>query len=388
MGADESPVADSGSAAGDSTPGDSPDGSSGGRESSGEPPHIHGIDCRTGLAADPSSPDYDPTQIIGHVWKVDGVSYRRGRNGQLLQWRLVPTRHHKSMTGRWNFAKEPSRKTKIDQRTERVNAKMQELGIGPANPHRPTTAGIEDLPREDQVRIKLRQIKRSISAQVTDAPTTLTTVADVHSLAFAIRYLDGGRDAFIAFVQGGMLEELPESTAWFRVYADLTPYERIRANLDDICAAAGVRPSKLLSEIVSMVMERGRDVGNLAAAVMHPQVVAALAKSGSTIDGKNPEIHHKDRIAFLQGMGTLPLPKGVVINNNLNASAAAAAIAAESPSMPSFAEDMRGVTGTRTVGQRALAASTSDDLDWKPPARHAQPAVIDATAAEPVEDDE
>lgn len=287
------------------------------------------------------------------------------------------------MNGKWNFVKEAGYKTKQAIQTEQVAEKISTLGIGAPDPTKETTAGIEDLPDTDKIRVKLRAHARGIHRKdLPDAPVHLTTLADVHSLAFAIRYIDGGRDTFIAFVQGAMLEGLPESTAWFRVYADLTVYERRIASLDDICAAAGVRPSKLISEIVTTRMELGRDVGNLVAAVLHPKVVEALAKSGSTLDGANPEISHKDRIAFLQGMGTLPLPKGVVINNTVTSNAAAAAMAAAAePSMPSFAEDMRGVTTTRTIGQKALAAST-DDVEWKPPARTPQPAVIDAESSD------
>jgi len=353
----------------------------------GRPGSRFGLDARTGLAPDPTSPDYDPCQIVGHVWQVDGVSYRRANNGQLLRWSLVPTKNHKSATGKWNFVKEAGYKTKLAQQTEQAVEKLRTSDSEPLEPTlapKPTTAGIEDLPDADRVRIKLRQHQRALDKRaLADAPVKLTTLADVHSLAFAIRYIEGGRDSFIAFVQGAMLEGLPESTAWFRVYADLTAYERKIASLDDICAAAGVRPSKLVSEIVTTRMDLGRDVGNLVAAALHPQVVAALAKSGSTLDGANPEISHKDRIAFLQGMGTLPLPKGVVINNTVTSNAAAAAMAAAAePSMPSFAQDMRGVTTTRTIGQRALAAST-DDVEWKPPARTApQPAVIEVPSTE------
>lgn len=282
------------------------------------------------------------------------------------------------------FAADASYVKKADRRRQALLAQRAALR---AKGEIPTPAplsggptGIDDIGDEDRVRVKLRQMVR-IGGRGNSPVNKLTTLADVHSLSFATRFIEGGRNAFIEFVQGAMLEELPSATAWFSVYADLLPYERKIASLDDICAAAGVKPSKLMAEIVTMVMERGRDVGNLVAAAMHPEVVHAMAKSAATINGMNAEINHKDRMAFLQGQGMLPVPKGASISIHASANAAAAAAAAQEPSMPSFVGDMRAVTSARVAGQKALAAApVVESFEWVPPVRE--------TVAAPIADGE
>ncbi len=174
----------------------------------------------------------------------------------------------------------------------------------------------------------------------------LATLPGVHVLSRTIRYVDGGRKTFLEFVQLAVQEDNPTAQEFWTVYMDLPPYERSKVSLDDVCAAAGVQPSYLIGQIVTVAVEFGRDMGNLVAATMHPKVVRKHVESAMDINGLNPEISLKDRMAFLQAQNFLPAPKSSLAQINVNASAnsQAAAAAATEPSVPSFIDDIRQVS--------------------------------------------
>lgn len=199
-----------------------------------------------------------------------------------------------------------------------------------------------EVKQDDRLRIKLRDRQRK---QIKDgtAPVDLPTLPGFQSLSFATRYIDGGRDKFLEFVQLAVLEEYADAIKWWSVFADLLPYERETVSLDDVTAAAGVRPSRLMSIVVSCAMEMGRDVGNLIAAMTHPLVVAAATKSAQVITGEDKDIGFKDRQMLFQHHNFIPAPKGTTVNVNANASAKAAAAAAADPSVPKFGNDLRQV---------------------------------------------
>lgn len=217
-----------------------------------------------------------------------------------------------------------------------------------------------DLSRQDEIRLKLRNTLRHVSGHA--APKDLPTIPGVQSLAIATRYIDGGRVRFIEFVQMAMLNRLPACEKWWLVYAALLPGERAIVSYDDVCAAAGVRPSELMAEVVSTGMEFGTDVGNLAAAALHPAIVHQTGKSAKRIAGEYAEIAMKDRHAMLQARGFLPVPKGAQIHVHANASASAQAAAAASadPSVPSFADNMASLARPRQAVQQQLVDATPD----------------------------
>lgn len=268
----------------------------------------------------------------------DGTRYRYRSHrtfGRQLQ-RVNPE-------GKWVFCADPTitaspqtvarRARELRAKQRRKSGNRGKLGQGKVN---------FEISPEDRLRIKLRDRQRKLCKDG-KAPIKLGTLAGVHGLSYATRYIDGGRDAFINMVQLAVLERCPGAEAWYATYADLLPYEREIVSFDDLCAAAGVRPSQLLTEVVSVMMDIGRDVGNLVAAVTHPEVIAALAESGKTIKGEHADIHHKDRMAFLQGRGFLPVPKGAQIHLHASANAQAAAAAVNEPSVPSFAQDIGAI---------------------------------------------
>lgn len=279
--------------------------------------------------------------------------------------------------GRWMFAAEPN-KPRSRAAINAANYRARRARGDVADPYYPAAAHAakramsrrpsftESLSEDEKVRLKLRDRMRAQMGS--KAPMHLPSLPGVDALAIATRYIDGGRDTFIEYVQMAVLENHPAATAWYFVYADLTAHERKYVKFGDLCIAAGVKPSTLMAEVVSTVMDRGADAGNLIAAAMHPEVIATLAKSGKLIDGNNPEIYLRDRHAFLQGRGFLPVPKGNTLSVHLSANAAAAAAAQNEPTVPSFSANMRRLSGGRTAAAAAALPDADPALDLVQPA--------------------
>lgn len=243
---------------------------------------------------------------------------------------------------------------------------------------------VDQLSDEDKIRLRLRETQQKLSKKDGAAPTALPTLPGVHALSFATRYIDGGRPRFIEYVQLAMLDNHPAACAWYAVYADLNAYDREHVSLDDVCAASGVRPKDLMSVVVAVAMDYGTDVGNLIAAVTHPEVVRQAAKSAKRIGGDHASIALEDRRMLFQHHNFIPVPRSMAININASASAAAAAAATQEPTVPSFVDDIRRVrqVGAGRTAQAALPAGgeTSDPftqlLATAVPAPVGEPAVL------------
>lgn len=196
----------------------------------------------------------------------------------------------------------------------------------------------------------------------------LETVGGVQSLSMAARYLDGGRARFLEYVQFAALCEIETAVKFWTVFADLLPGERVVVNFDDVVAAAGVNPGKLMGDIVAVAMQYGADVARLIAASMHPAIVAQAGRSAKRIGGDYADIAHKDRVLMLQAGGTVAAPKGhtVVVNAHASANAQAASLAAADPSVGSFADTMNSLRTVRQSVQQRLIESrpveAEDDL--------------------------
>lgn len=222
-----------------------------------------------------------------------------------------------------------------------------------------------ELAASDSLRAKLRTVARAISGGDGPASLDLPTVPGVQSLAIAMRYIDGGREQFIEFVQMAALNGVECVKKWWLVYADLTPGERARVSFDDVCVASGVRPSELMANVVAVAMEFSTDVGNLVAAATHPAIVHQAAKSAKRIGGVHAQIGLADRRMLLDHARFLPVPKGasVHVHANASANAAAAANAANDPSVPSFADDMLALGAPRRAVQSQIEASPAGSTD-------------------------
>jgi len=214
---------------------------------------------------------------------------------------------------------------------------------------------LADLTEDDRARLAVREARRKVFGEAQSAHD-LVTLPGVHGLDAAIRFIDGGRDRFLEFVQLAVLNNEMVACKWWDVYRELPPYPRKMVSFDDVCAGAGVRPADLMSVVVSTAMTIGMDAGNLVMAAMHPQVIAAHVKSAERIDGDLAELSQRDRFMFLQGRGLAPVPKGTTVHVHANASASAKAAAAASaePTVPSFTDDMASLSSARGAVQRQL----------------------------------
>ncbi len=226
----------------------------------------------------------------------------------------------------------------------------------PADPRGGTDVSAEfpDFAHPDEhVRMKLRD-RRNHVLKVTGK---LPSLPGVSALSIATRYIDGGRDRFIEYVQMAVLDGIAEATAFWVVFADLLPGERVRVSLDDVCAAAGVSPSALMGKIVSVAMQAGTDVGNLVAASMQPAIVHQAGRSAKRIGGAFAGVAQRDREMLFQHSNFIPLPRGQQIHvhasSNATAVAASNAVAAD-PSVPSFADTMAALRAPRNAVQSKL----------------------------------
>jgi hypothetical protein len=200
-----------------------------------------------------------------------------------------------------------------------------------------------------QVRLQQAGSQNRVMADVGDpALTRLPTLPGVSSLSIATRYLPGGRDRFVEYVQFAALNTHDIAKKWLFVYDDLLLSEQRIVSFDDVCAAAGVKPSELMALVVSTAMEYGIDVGNLVAAAGHPEVVAKSVESASRIAGKGAMIGLRDREMLFQHHNFTPTSRGgpiVNVSQHASANAQAAAVADSDPSVPSFAATMHRIRG-------------------------------------------
>ena len=210
----------------------------------------------------------------------------------------------------------------------------------------------------------MRKRRQGVSAS---APMELPTMPKINALSFTMRYLPGGHDRFLEFVKLAMLNGDPSADAWWKIYADLPTGIRRKANFDDICVAAGIKPSALMAAVVGHGMEAATDMGNLVAAALHPEVIQAAGKSAMRISGPHADIAAEDRKQLLQARGFLPVPKGASIHVHANASsnAQAASAIASDPSVPKFSSDIAALAVPRADVQRRLAESdpNKDGID-------------------------
>ncbi len=211
---------------------------------------------------------------------------------------------------------------------------------------------------------RLRELRQKREGSKESAPLTLPESHGVDVLAIAIRYLPGGKQRFIEFVRLAAMNGDPSAAAFWNVYADLPDRQRKKVNLGSLCEACGVKPSQILSSAVGHGVEAATDVGNLVAAALHPEVIAAAGKSALRIDGDFAAIAAEDRKQLLQARGFLPVPKGASIHLHANASAnaQAAAAVAQDPSVPKFAQDMETLRIPKTTVQRQLAEASPDSV--------------------------
>jgi hypothetical protein len=195
-------------------------------------------------------------------------------------------------------------------------------------------------PESHTGRAKLRALAKQLG---------LPTLPGEGSLTLAIRYLEGGRATFLQYVTLAATDEDEDAKTFLHVYLDLTKYEQKVVSLDDVCAAAGVSPVKLVKAIVGTAFEHGVDLANLIGAISHPKTVARTVKFAQQKDGI------RDRELLLQHHGFVPTPKGATINIGVTSTSTSQATAlSQATSVPSFAEDMADLQDSKLGVQHQL----------------------------------
>ncbi len=183
------------------------------------------------------------------------------------------------------------------------------------------------------------------------------------------RYLDGGRKRFLEYVQLAAQDGDDTAGAFWEVFTDLKLREQMTCSLDDVCAAADIKPSDLMAVVVSTGMEHAIDTGELVAAALHPKVVSQMGKSALRIDGDYADVAQKDRIAFLQHQKFVPIPRNASMNVQVNANASsnsqAAAAAKSEPSVPRFMDDVNALRAPQERVQQVLSeGDVVEKVEW------------------------
>lgn len=189
----------------------------------------------------------------------------------------------------------------------------------------------------------------------------LVTPTDMQPLAQVIRFLPGGRNTFLGYIQRAARNGDPDAMKFWSVYIDLRPITQKRIDLDAVCEGAGVAPDAIVAVAVSTAMRLGADTADLVAAAAQPMVVRQTVKSAMRIGGDHAKIAQKDREFVLQHHRWIPTRGTVNISATANASSQAAAAAAAHPSVPSFAESLNNSVRAREAVQREHGATEPID---------------------------
>lgn len=191
----------------------------------------------------------------------------------------------------------------------------------------------------------------------------LTVSSEMQPLAQAIRFMPGGRDAFLGFIRRAYQNGDPDALKFWVVYSDLRPQTQKKIDLDAVCEASGVKPDTIMAVVVSTAMRFGADVADLVASATLPAVVRQTAKSALRIGGKHAKIGQRDREMLFEHHRFIPT-KGasVTVNATANASSQAAAAAAAHPSVPSFMESLNGSVSAREQVQEENNAALDAEL--------------------------
>jgi hypothetical protein len=190
----------------------------------------------------------------------------------------------------------------------------------------------------------------------------LPTLPGRSSLSLATRYLPGGRESVLSYIALAAQDGDPSAMDFWHVWEDLKPWEQVQVSLDDLCAASGISPSKILKVLVGAAFDAGCDVASLVAAAAHPAVVQASVKYAKEANGI------EDRKLLFQHHRFTPIPKGTSIQIGVSANAQAANTLSADQSVPSFLQDVEDSGEAKSIVQgeviKALpeTTATSEEL--------------------------
>jgi hypothetical protein len=203
------------------------------------------------------------------------------------------------------------------------------------------------------------------------------------SLSMAVRLMDGGRDAFMRYVHLAAETGDDDAKKFLAIWDTMRQWDREKQSLDAMCVKGGIDRGTFLGTLTKTAFNYGCDVGNLVAAAAHPAIMERTVTSAKRLDSS---IGQRDRMALLAHAGFLPTPKGATINIVANANAVAASNAANSPSVPSFLDDMNSASAARDQVQTSVIARQimdGDDMNQASAARgQVRAGVIDAQVLE------
>jgi hypothetical protein len=94
-------------------------------------------------------------------------------------------------------------------------------------------------------------------------------------------------------------------------YDSLSPSDRKRITISEVCVAAGLRPIDLLGTATKAVFQYSQTASSLISSSNHPAVTEKTVKMALTDGG------HRDREFIHTAQGYLPLPKGATIIGRL-----------------------------------------------------------------------
>jgi hypothetical protein len=145
-------------------------------------------------------------------------------------------------------------------------------------------------------------------------PTQFTS-----TLEFAISQLPGRKRAFMEFAK--LVDDDKGIQNFVAKWESLTPTERRRTTLTDICESLDLNAKDVLKAVVGVAYEMNSDISNLIAAVMHPQVTKATVKFALKEGGRH------DREMLHTHANFIPQKGGMNVNLSANANANSAAAA-------------------------------------------------------------
>jgi hypothetical protein len=177
-----------------------------------------------------------------------------------------------------------------------------------------------------------------------------------NTIMLAVRYLPGGREGFLRYVD--IARQAGDATAiqFFAVFHDLGVTEQRLASFDAVCLAGNIKPVELVKAIVGAIFEHNVDVGRLVAAAAQPDIVDATIRAAKRPDG------YRDREMLLTASGHLPSRGPLVsIQNQANILAGSIATVDAAKSLPSFLADMKAVDAPKQAVQKQLIAASEAD---------------------------
>lgn len=187
------------------------------------------------------------------------------------------------------------------------------------------------------------------------------------TLAFAFRGA-GGKATAVEYAR--LAAPIDERFLRFiAAYDKLSATDQNEVRLEDLCRAAEILPHEFLGGIAAIAHKYNVDVGNLMAAIHHPEIVEATIESAKSPFGTD------DRRMLHAHHGFLPSPKGNTVNVpiqiNQGSGQAQVSQGASPSTLPRFESDIRDIAqivrGDQSVGtagkQKAIAAPSSEIID-------------------------